>query len=164
MKKFPALAAALAAIPLAAVALTPTIAAAETLHEITVTIEKVKAADRIDNFSRGDFYARVTIDGDRQNTPFVRQNAEITPNWQISKKVKPGKYDVKVEIFDKDVSVDDKVDINRLGNKRDLDFAVDTRKCRITGFAQTYKCGQTITRTGSEKKAAELSFKVTVKK
>ncbi len=164
MTKVRALAAALAALPLTALTLDTATLEAASQHEITVTIASVKAVDRIDFFSKADFYARVTIDGDKQNTPFIRQKAEIAPNWQISKKVAPGKYNVKLEVFDKDLSVDDPVDINRVDKKRDLDFTIDTRKCRVGGFASTFKCDQTITRAGKEKKSAEISFNVSVKK
>ena len=56
------------------------------------------------------------------------------------------------------------VDINRLDGKRDLDFTIDTRSCRIEGFVTTYRCGQTIVRTGKERKASEVTFTVQVKK
>ncbi|MGE3918619.1 MAG: hypothetical protein AB7F78_23240 [Hyphomicrobiaceae bacterium] len=75
-----------------------------------------------------------------------------------------GVYTVKLEILDKDVlSKSDLVDINRLDNKRDLDFQVRTRPCEVIGFAQPYDCsrsGAVITRGGRERKAAEVTFRV----
>jgi hypothetical protein len=41
---------------------------------------------------------------------------------------------------------------------------VNTRNCRIDGFSSRFKCGQKITRAGKEKKAAEVTFIVMVKK
>ena len=58
----------------------------------------------------------------------------------------------------------DLIDINRVANKRDLDFRVNTRTCSISGFAQGYSCRRTITRAGDEKKQAEISFKVDVRR
>lgn len=133
-------------------------------HEITVTVTRFKALDRADELSAGDFFARVTIDGEKLTTPVISDRAEVQPDWKLSKTVSPGVHKVKLELIDKDVSVDDPIDINRLGNKRDLDFTVDTRSCKIDGFAQSYKCGATITRRGGERKMAEISFKVDVKK
>lgn len=132
--------------------------------EITVTILQVHALDKADAFLSDDLYARVTIAGEVFKTPRVAQSNDIIPNWKISKVVPRGDHDVKVEIFDKDVfSPDDKIDINRLPNKRDLDFIVDTRRCRIDGFANRYRCNQQIRRAGDERKKAEIVFYVTVR-
>lgn len=159
-----AVAAVLAAFPFAAAMLSPTATNAEAnTHEITITIKSVKAIDKADVFSKGDFYARVTIDGDIQNTDVISQATNIKPNWKISKKVASGERKVKVEILDKDAALDDPIDINKVDNKRDLDFKVSTGSCRIEGFSSTYKCGSSITRAGKEKKAAEVTFTVNVK-
>ncbi len=163
MSKTRWIAAALAAVPLAATLAPATLEAANE-REVTVTINKIKALDQADVYSKGDFYARVTIDGTTQSTQPVKQDAEITPNWKISKKVKPGTIKVKVEILDKDVSQDDPIDINKVANKRDLDFTINTKSCKVEGFSSAYKCGKTIKRAGAEDKKAELSFVVTVKK
>lgn len=133
-------------------------------QELTVTITGVKAIDKADEFSKGDFYARVTIDGQTQSTQPIKQQDVDKPNWKITQKVEPGIRKVKLEILDKDVSQDDPIDINRMDNKRSLEFEVNTRTCRILGFSSGYKCGATITRAGKEKKAAEISFKISVKK
>jgi hypothetical protein len=163
MKKLSWVVAAALALPLAA-AVAPTALEAASEHEVTVTINKVKALDRADVYSQGDFYARVTIDGDVQNTQSIKQDGEISPNWKVTKKVKAGEVKVKIEILDKDVSKDDPIDINRVSQKRDLDFTVDTKKCRVNGLASTVKCGRSITRAGGEEKKAQLTFTVTVKK
>lgn len=156
---------ALASIALGAVSLAPTRAHAQALtHEIIIEIASFKALDKLDELSNGDVYARVTIEGEVLKTPVVSGKSEGKPNWTISKAVTAGKHEVKVELLDKDVSVDDPVDINKVANKRSLDFTVDTKTCRITGFSQTYKCGSKISRTGLEKKKAEIVFSVNVKK
>jgi hypothetical protein len=56
------------------------------------------------------------------------------------------------------------VDINRLPDKRDLDFEVDTRRCVVTGFAEEYKCGERIRRAGDERRRAEVTFTVDVER
>lgn len=153
---------ALASLPFA-LALGTVMADAATAAEVTVNIARVKAIDPPDAFSKGDFYARVTIDGETQKTEVVKQSIDIKPNWKISKKVKSGVINVKVEILDKDVSQDDPIDINRVDGKRDLDFTVDTRSCRIEGFSEPYKCGKSITRVGKEKKSAGITMSVGAK-
>lgn len=163
MSKVRWIAAALAAVPFAATFASTEIEAAGE-HTVSVTINKVKALDKADVYSKGDFYARITIDGDIQKTEPVKQDAEITPNWKVSKKVRPGTVKVKVEILDKDVSQDDPIDINKVNAKRDLDFTVNTRSCKVEGFSSTYKCGRTISRAGKEPKSADVSFTVSVKK
>lgn len=132
--------------------------------EVTVNIAQVRALDKADAFLSDDLYARVTIAGEMFKTQRIAQTNDIIPNWKISKVVPRGVHDVKVEIFDKDVfSPDDEIDINRLPNKRDLDFRVDTRRCRIEGFANRYRCNQQIRRAGDERKKAEIVFYVTVR-
>ena len=133
-------------------------------QEIIITISRVKAVDKFDNFSKADFLARITIAGDSITTKRVRQSDDIRPDWVLVKRVAPGRHDVKLAILDQDLTKAESVDINRLDGKRDLDFTVDTRRCRIEGFVSTYKCGQTIVRAGQEKKASEITFKVDVKK
>jgi hypothetical protein len=149
-----------AALALSAFAAAPSAALAA---EVTVSVTKVSAIDKADEFSKGDFYARVTIDGETQSTQPIKQQNVDKPDWKISKKVKGGDVKVTLEILDKDVAQDDLIDINRVDNKRSLDFTVSTKSCRISGFSSSYKCGATITRAGKEKKAAEVSFKVNVK-
>jgi hypothetical protein len=165
MSKFRALACALAAFPLSTFVLgsTATTAAAKD-PEVIIKITRVRALDQPDAFSKGDFYAKATINGETVTTPPVKQETSITPNWVISKKVKPGVVKVNLSVLDKDVSVDDPIDINRINNKRDLDFTVNTKTRKVEGFAQTFKTGATISRAGKEKKAAEITFVVTVKK
>ncbi len=133
-------------------------------QEIIITISRVKAVDKFDNFSKADFLARVTIAGDTISTKSIKQRDDIKPDWVVAKRVAAGRHAVKLAILDQDLTKADSVDINRLDGKRDLDFTIDTRRCRIEGFASTYKCGQTIVRAGKEKKASEVTFKVEVKK
>ena len=160
-----ALAAAVIATPLLAGILTShdTVAAVAS-NEITITITKVKAVDQIDAFSKSDFYARATIDQDVQTTPVARQQAEIMPNWKISHKVRPGRHNLKLEIFDKDISADDPIDVNPLDKNRVLEATIDTRRCRVSGYGKSYRCGSIVTVTGREKKAAEVTFIVDVRK
>lgn len=133
--------------------------------ELTITISQLTALDAADTWLAGpdDFYARVTIGGEVFQTPIKRQRNVANPNWKISKVVRRGKTDVRVEIFDKDIGkADDKIDINRITPKRDLDFTVDTRRCRVIGFANSFRCGDAIHRSGSEAKKAEIVFYVDV--
>ncbi|MDP1908220.1 MAG: hypothetical protein Q8K85_07965, partial [Hyphomicrobium sp.] len=149
----------------ASLTLAPSEAAAQKNHEITVTVTRFKALDRADELSQGDYFARVTINGKAKSTDVISDKKEVSPkNWELSTSVTPGVHKVKFELIDKDLTVDDPIDINRLPNKRDLDFTIDTNSCKIEGFSQEYKCGTVITRGGTEKKKADISFKVTVKK
>lgn len=138
-------------------------AAAQREDRITVTINRVSAVDKADIFGKADFYAKVTIAGESQTTPVARQQNLIRPNWAISKTVPRGKHTIKIQMFDKDPGKpDDPIDINRVDNKRDLDFEINTANCRVTGFADSYSCGDTIVRTGNERKKAEIRFTVKV--
>lgn len=134
--------------------------------EVTVRITHVKALDVIDNASPADFVARVVVGGEKPCvTPVVKDKNEIRPkDWVCTFKVAAGVHDVKVLLADKDVALTDVVDINRLPSKRDLDFKIDTRNCVISGFAQIYTCGARITRSGDEKKKAEITFVVTARR
>src|SRR5262249_50543779 len=139
-----------AAVPLGLCALGPIAANAQGgTQEITITISSVRAVDSPDLFSKADYFARVTIDGDVQSTQPIKGQNEIRPNWKIVKRVAPGRHTIKVEILDKDLARNDLIDINAIDKKRDLDFTLDSRNCRIEGFATTYRCGTSITRTGN---------------
>jgi hypothetical protein len=133
-------------------------------HEITITVSRVRAVDRLDIFSRADFFARSTIGTDAQNTPFVRQQNDIRPNWRLVHQVPAGRHDVGLELFDRDLTKNDPVDINRVANKRRLDFTIDTRTCRITGLTGISRCKNTIVRAGAEPKSAEVTFTVDVRR
>jgi hypothetical protein len=71
---------------------------------------------------------------------------------------------VTLEIFDRDVTKNEPVDINRVANKRKLDFTIDTRNCRISGLTGVRSCRATIVRAGTEPKSAEVTFSVDVRK
>jgi len=131
--------------------------------EIVITVKKFHALDKADELSSGDFFARMKIDGKAAFSPVLTGQEVFTPDWTLTLPAKSGKNDVNLSLIDKDLSVDDPIDINRVASKRDLDFTVNTRTCRIEGFAETYKCGQTITREGSETKKASITFSVDVK-
>ena len=134
-----------------------------TAAEIVITVTKFHAHDRADDLSSGDFFARMKINGKAAFSSIITGDKEFQPNWKLTLPATAGVNEVNLALIDKDVSVDDPIDINRLDKKRDLDFSVDTRTGKIEGFSRTYKSGETITRTGAEKKKAEISFVVTVK-
>lgn len=130
--------------------------------EIQVTIHRLLALDKGDAFSSEDFYARVTIGGQVFKSQPIKQTDGIIPNWRFSAIVPNQRTDVKIEVFDKDLQVDDQIDINRIDPKRDLDIVVNPRTCRIEGMSQAYRCGTDVTRSGNERKKAEMTFMVQV--
>lgn len=153
----------MAALALAIPACIVTATNASARDELTLVITKVTALDAADAWMAGpdDFYARVTIDGQVFTTKIKRQRNHAEPNWKITKDVRRGPHDVKLEIFDKDIGKgDDKIDINRIDDKRDLDFTVNTRTCRVDGFSERYRCGEPIRREGFERKKAAVEFYV----
>lgn len=137
-------------------------------HQVTVTVHSIKLLDRVDAASQADLFARVTIDGEQKVTSPLKQTGRvgdtIHAEFVVSKAVKPGTVPVKLELLDKDVRSDDLIDINRLDNRRVLDFTVNTRTCRIAGFPNAYRCNSRITRAGTENKKAEVTFTVAVRK
>lgn len=136
-------------------------------HQIVLNVREIKALDKFDELSLGDIFARVTIAGTTQSTPILKQTAAVgqvlKPDWQIIQNVGPGVHPVKVELIDKDLSQDDVIDINRLPDRRVLEFTIDTRRCRIEGFASNYNCKSPISRAGKEAKAAEITITVDAK-
>jgi hypothetical protein len=157
--------AAAAALALALPACAASATGAEARDELILVITKVTALDAADTWLAGpdDFYARVTIDGEVFTTSIKRQRNHAEPNWKITKRVHGSTHDVKLEIYDKDIGKgDDKIDINRVDDKRDLDFVVNTRRCRIEGFSERYSCGDPIRREGYEQKKAAVEFYVDV--
>lgn len=148
-------------------ALAATVAfAQQPTDEVTITVKRYRTLDKIDVAGTPpDIFARVTIGGHRQQTPVNKQQVSGRPNWKITHAVPRGKTNVKLELLDKDVlNPADVIDINRIDKKRDLDFIVDTSNCRVEGFVGISRCGQTISRTGQEKKKSEIDFVISVKK
>lgn len=129
---------------------------------ITVTVAHVKALDVADAFSKGDFFARVTVNGKSVETQPIKQQGDIRPDWKLTQTVPNGRHNVTLEIFDKDLTKNELIDINRVDNKRQLDFTVDTRSCRISGLTAISRCGQKVVRAGTERKRAEVEFSVAV--
>ena len=129
---------------------------------ITITVDRVKRLDVADAFSKGDFFARVTIGGKTVETQPIKQQGDISPNWKLSHTVPNGRHDVTLEIYDKDLTKVEAIDINRVDNKRKLDFTVDTRSCSVSGLTGVSRCGQKIVRAGGERKKAEVTFSVSV--
>lgn len=155
---------ALAAVPMAAVGLYAGSSEAARPHEVMVKITHVKAMDAIDNFSKGDFFARVLIGDAITTTPVAKQQAEIRPDWVVTEKVAPGKHKLRLQIFDKDLTADDLIDVNPLKGNRILEATIDTRSCRVSGYGKSYRCGSKVTVIGNEKKAAAVTFIVDVKR
>jgi hypothetical protein len=151
------------AAPAAAPAKAATPAAPAPTHEISVKILKVQALDKVDELSDADFFARVTIAGKVQPDTPVGKGATITPEWVVKGAVAAGKVPVRLELFDKDLTKNEAIDINRVGNKRAQDFVVDTSTCTISGFAGAPKCGESIVRAGEEPKKAAITFTVDAK-
>ena len=148
------------ALAIGGAALLPTVAQAA---EIIITVNDVKAVDRADVFSRPDFFAAVTIAGETFTTKVARNQANASPNWVVRKTVPRGTHDVKLAIFDKDLTKNEAIDINARDNKRDLDFRVNTRNCRVLDLSGVGSgCRSTITRAGKERKAAEVRFTVEI--
>ena len=141
-------------------------APAASAAEISIRIERVQALDKIDSGLAGqaDFYARVTIACEQFTSQIARGKDDVSPNWLFTKRVTRGMHDVKIQIFDRDpLKADTTVDINRVDNKRDLDFTVDTRTCVVSGFSDNQKCGRTISRSGKERKRAQIWFRVSAR-
>ncbi len=138
------------------------------MDEVTITVLRVKALDKIDQGNpnkKADFFARASIGGTTVKSDVSKGNDDIKPNWKLKASVPRGKTNVKLEILDKDILTPaDAIDINRLNNKRDLDFTVDTANCRIEGFSGGYRCGTAISRAGAEKRRAAVTFRVDVVK
>ena len=134
------------------------------MDEITVTISRVMATSKIDQLSRADFFARVTIAGETFTTVHIPNRDVIRPNWTFKKKVPRGTHDIKLAIFDRDVTKEEIIDINRVRGKKDLDFKVNTANCLVLGFATPTRCGTPVTRAGVEGKRAQVTFSVSVKR
>jgi hypothetical protein len=149
----------------AALPLTGTPANTAAAEEVIVTITRVRALDIIDGiWTNPDFMARVTIADKRFATEPIRNQADVRPtNWVFRHQVRGGRHPIKIEIQDWDSVRPDVIDISPTPNKRDLDFGINTGVCMVTGFKEPYRCNAVITRGGSERKKAEITFTVDVR-
>lgn len=148
-----------------AITATAMLPAAVQAAEIIITITDLRTVGRADVFTRPDFFAQVSVAGEGFTTPTARNQGNIAPNWVIRKTVPRGTHSVKIALFDKDLTKSEAIDINTVDGKRDLDFRINTRNCRVldlTGVAQG--CRATVTRAGRELKSAEMRFNVEIVK
>jgi hypothetical protein len=152
------------AVLLLATLVAPSTALAQ--KEITLTIERVKALDCLDEIgllcgSDADFYAEVGIGDAAFTTGVELDDDDITPGWKFRKIVPDGVVDVHIEIWDEDdINADDHVDVTSNAG-RTLNLNVDVDACTITGEA-TGNCGATIVSTGNDDDNADLEFRVDV--
>ncbi len=122
--------------------------------DVTVTILEVRS---IEAKSPEDLFARVTIAGDTSLSRVAPK-----PSLRVTMPA-DGMIPVRLELFEKrPATFDGQLDINQVPGKRDLDFVVDPATCTITGFSQTYKCADVITRSGQDAKPGEIAFRVDV--
>ncbi len=161
MRHFPRAIAMLATGVLLSAATMSSVALAD---EITVSITSVKGLDKVMKLFRAAIISPESRSTVKLSLRRSRRTRERSSRKGIKKSVSSGEHKVKLELIDKDLTEDDPVDVNRLANKRDLEFTVDTKSCEIEGFSSSPRCGSTIVRAGKENKKAEISFKITVKK
>ena len=122
--------------------------------DVTVTVLGVRS---LDAKTPADLFARITMAGDTSLTRVApKPNLRVTmPASEL--------IPVRLELFEqRPAEFSGQIDINQLPGKRDLDLVVDPATCTITGFSQTYKCGDVITRTGQDSKPGEIAFRVDV--
>jgi hypothetical protein len=139
---------------------------------VRVTIERVREIRGFGFGDSPDFYAEVTIDGNRsdnKNTPEQDDQEgddDITPNWQFTQTVDDagGTIPLRLSIFEEDGFLrgdDDHADLTPGGN-RDLDFDLTLATCEVAGeiFGN---CGTSLVTVGDdEDDVAEVTFRVEV--
>lgn len=162
------------AVALAGALVAPVLTAAvlpAAAEEVIITVEHVRALDKIDSVLAGqaDFYAQVTIDGKTIKSKGIKRHDDISPGWVMAVPVsRRGNFPVKLEIYDHNVlKKPTLVDINRLPDKRDLDFNIVIEgpgRCTVKGFANDFPCHAVIKRAGDERRKAEVTFRVDVVK
>ena len=150
---------------------------------LKVTIEHVVALDDFDSTCFGflgcisgnaDFYSIVTIDGREEQSAYVSDQNDITPNWQFSKAVDLSKSSIPVmiEIWDNDSGFaslrggDDPAHINpQGGNSLPLQIipssAVPATGCQIVGPVAG-SCGDHLVIRGNTPDRAEITFKIEI--
>jgi hypothetical protein len=119
-----------------------------------------------------DFYAEVTIDGqrfDNKNTPEQDEQEgddDISPNWELTRSVDDaaGSVPVRLAIFEEDGFLrgdDDHADITPGGN-RDLDVDLDLTTCHLSGEIEGDCATSLVTVGDDDDDVAEVTFRVEV--
>ncbi len=122
--------------------------------DVTLTILEVRSNDAK---TPADLFARVTIAGDTTLSR-IAPKPSLRVTMPASEPIP-----VRIELFDRrPPTYADQIDINQIAGKRDLDFVVDPATCTVTGFSQTYKCTDVITRNGLDLKPGTISFRIDV--
>ena len=134
---------------------------------VTITIVRVKEINNLDKDiprkDQADFFARIWIAGKALRTPTMSKD-DGWPNWRVSAPVGSNLVRIKISVHDDDGGLeekDDKVDVNPVIGKKDLDLVYNVKTGRITGDA-TGRRGRNIwTRGGgSDSDKAQLWFRV----
>jgi hypothetical protein len=155
---------------------------------LVVTVEQVTALSWFDSTfflfwfekSPADFYAFVTLDGREQQSDYIEDEDDISPNWVFTNVVDPtkGTFPISIQIYDNDGSIlstcgdDDVAHINNNDIVLSLQVTLDTQSppiagCQISGSVSG-RCGDTIITRGTapghtwDSDNAEIHFKVEI--
>jgi hypothetical protein len=136
---------------------------------VSVTVKQVVAIDsRFDLFSKADFYAKVEINGNKQQSKTIDNEDNIQPNWYFGQKVATTQRYVplSISVFDEDSpDGDDQADLNPLKDHRALDLTYDIVEGKVIGGAglngRVYQKGSDIiVRGAGDSDRAEVRFSV----
>jgi len=116
---------------------------AGTKQDNAVSVKVLRVAQRVnldkgDLFTRddADFYAKVSIGQSGMMRSPNHSDDDGHPGWEFTRSASGRYVGIRIELWDDDGGLeekDDHVDINPMGNKKDLDLVLDTVTGNISG-------------------------------
>jgi len=94
---------------------------------VTVTIQEIRAYDRIDMFTDPDFYVKVFINDVEHTSPVWRNQRYILPQWSVTQDVPDTEENVRItiQLWDWNVVKDRQCDISYNAQSDPLSYDVD---------------------------------------
>jgi len=117
---------------------------------VTVTVHRVKDVDGIDDISNfftgseADYFTRISINGQSWQSPQIKDEEDISPNWQFSQNVTAFTVPIVINLLDSDPFTDQQADINPLLGKEQLELTYNLLTGEIGGSGVSGTRGQEI--------------------
>ena len=101
--------------------------------ELTITINKIRAFDKLDRSSDPDFYVKIILDGKEYKSPIWENQKVINEKWQKTIDIPDNKdyFLIKLQLWDADIFDDELCDIAKNDNNNPDRYDLLLKRTRI---------------------------------
>jgi len=131
---------------------------------VNVTISRVVAIENPDGGTRkqADFYTKIDINDKTWKSGDIRDQNDISPNWQFSSPVDGRYVSIKIQIWDSDgVGSDEHVDIDPKARDKDLYLTYDLLTRQVLGDVYGFGGDTLFSVGGGDSDIARMEFRIT---